>query len=82
MLKYSCEHIIRFVKIIENSEKYGSPLSKNISELALDINQEVLAEAEKEVQKIAVKLMAPLVLCIFPVTFIIIFAPIALSSQF
>ena len=61
------------------AERFGTGVSKTLRQLSLTMRDKQSQRAEKAVQEIPVKLLFPLILCIMPVTFLIIFGPILLQ---
>lgn len=77
--RYPNQHVLNFCNIISESIQHGTPIVQSLQSFADDVESQHYLYAEQQIQKIPVKLLAPLMLCIFPVTFIIIFMPIILS---
>ena len=78
-LFYPSKLVQTFCNIVIESIQYGTPIITSIQSFAKDVENQHFLYAEQQIQKIPVKLLAPLMICIFPVTFIIIFMPILIS---
>ena len=63
---------------IHQSESTGSPLSHVLSNEAKAARSERLHGLEAEAQKLPIKLLFPLLVFIFPITLVIVLAPILL----
>ncbi|HUO56841.1 MAG TPA: type II secretion system F family protein [bacterium] len=61
------------------AERFGTGVSKTLRQLSLTMRDKQSQRAEKAVQEMPVKLLFPLILCIMPVTFLIIFGPVLLQ---
>lgn len=70
--------IPHFVTASIQSLKYGSQLAETLLNQADQARQQQIVEAEKRAQEVGVKLLFPLLLCFFPVTFLIILGPLFL----
>jgi len=71
--------VSNFVASIIQAEETGGSLADVLAEQARQRRQERFARAEKQANEAPVKMLAPLVLLLFPVTFIIIAFPIVLE---
>ncbi|HMQ11078.1 MAG TPA: type II secretion system F family protein [Oligoflexia bacterium] len=77
--RYPNKYVLSFCNILIDSIQHGTPIVESLQSFANDVENQIYLDAEQQIQKTPVKLLAPLMLCIFPVTFIIIFMPIILS---
>lgn len=68
-----------FASSVIQAEKFGTGVSKTLRQLAVTLRDKRSQRAEKAVQELPVKLLLPLILCIMPVTFLIIFGPLLLQ---
>jgi tight adherence protein C len=68
-----------FVTSLIQAERFGTGVAKTLRQLALTMRDKQSQRAEKAVQEMPVKLLLPLIFCIMPVTFMIIFGPIILQ---
>lgn len=62
-----------------HAEKFGTGISQTLQQLSITMRDKQSQRAEKAVQEMPVKMLIPLILCIMPVTFIIIFGPVILQ---
>jgi tight adherence protein C len=63
---------------IRQSEELGAGLGPLLRLQAGDLRREIYLKAEERAQKAQVRMLFPLILCIFPVLFLLLFVPIAL----
>lgn len=77
--KFQLEAFYYLAFAIQQSEKLGSSVTSTLDSVAQELQSQIYSQAEMEAQKVPLKMMLPLIGLIFPVTFIIIFAPIFLS---
>ncbi len=68
-----------FTTSLIHAEKFGTGVAKTLGQLSLTMRDKQSQRAEKAVQELPVKMLLPLILCILPVTFIVIFGPILLQ---
>ena len=68
-----------FTTSVIQAERFGTGISKTLQQLSITIRDKQSQRAEKAVQEMPVKLLFPLIFFIMPVTFLIIFGPIALQ---
>jgi tight adherence protein C len=68
-----------FVSSVAQAERFGTGVARTLRQLSLTLRDKRTQKAEKEVQELPVKLLLPLILCIMPVTFLIIFGPVVLQ---
>jgi tight adherence protein C len=66
-----------FVQALVQADRMGTPLGKVLRILATQLRVERTQRAEKLANEAPVKLLIPLIGCIFPTIFIILFGPIA-----
>lgn len=59
------------------AQLYGADLARVLRELASQVRDRLYLDAEQRALRAPVKMIAPLVLCIFPCTFIVLAFPIA-----
>ena len=65
-----------FVQALVHSDRMGTPLGKVLRVLSTQMRVERTQRAEKLANEAPVKLLLPLVLCIFPTLFLMLFGPI------
>lgn len=65
--------------VIEQSETMGTSLVELLTMQSEEIRHRIFKLAESEAQKAPVKILIPMLLCIFPVVFIILFVPIGIQ---
>jgi len=68
-----------FTTSVIQAERFGTGIAKTLQQLSLTIRDKQSQRAEKAVQEMPVKLLFPLIFCIMPVTFLIIFGPVLLQ---
>jgi tight adherence protein C len=68
-----------FTTSLIQAERFGTGIAKTLRQLSLTMRDKQSQKAEKAVQEMPVKMLLPLVFCIMPVTFLIIFGPILLQ---
>lgn len=73
------QELSNLASVIEQSETMGSSLIELLSLQSDEIRYRIFKQAESEAQKAPVKILIPMLLCIFPVVFIILFVPISLQ---
>lgn len=71
--------IAAFTSMLVQTEKFGTPIARALSVFADGIRQKRRQRAEEMAAKTTVKMIFPLVLCIFPSMFIVLLAPAVLS---
>lgn len=64
-----------FVKAITQAEKYGVSIAAVMRNQSVEMRFKRKARAEGEALKVPVKIIFPLITCIFPVLFIVVLAP-------
>ena len=72
----------QFVNMLTQTERFGTPISKALSRFSEDLRTKRRQHAEQQASKTKIKIIFPLVLCIFPCIFIVLLAPaiLAISS--
>jgi tight adherence protein C len=73
-----------FVNMLVQTERFGTPLSKSLGYFADSLRTRRRQQAEEMAAKTTVKLVFPLVFCIFPSLFVVLLVPalIALKTSF
>lgn len=71
--------IAAFTSMLAQTEKFGTPIARALSVFADGVRQKRRQRAEEMAAKTTVKMIFPLVLCIFPSMFIVLLAPAVLS---
>jgi len=64
-----------FVNMLMQTERFGTPIARALSNFADGIRQKRRQRAEEMAAKTTVKIIFPLVLCIFPSIFIVLLGP-------
>ena len=64
-----------FVSMLTQTERFGSPILKALREYAEEIREKRQQRAEEAASKTKIKIVFPLVLCIFPCLFVVLLAP-------
>ncbi|MBI3593999.1 MAG: type II secretion system F family protein [Nitrospirae bacterium] len=67
-----------FILALIQTDQTGSPLSGTLRDLSVDIKTQRFQQAEKRAYQMPVKMLIPLLGCIFPAVFILIFEPLVL----
>ena len=68
-----------FVNMLMQTERFGTPIARALSQFGDGIRQKRRQRAEELAAKTTVKIIFPLVLCIFPSLFIVLLGPPGLS---
>jgi tight adherence protein C len=71
----------QFVGMLTQSEKFGTPIARSLLVFSESLRTKRLLKAEELAAKTTVKLIFPLVLCIFPAMFIVLLGPAILSIR-
>lgn len=64
-----------FVNMLSQTERFGTPIARALSNFGDNIRQKRRQKAEELAAKTTVKIIFPLVLCIFPSLFIVLLGP-------
>lgn len=73
------EEFTQFVSMLTQTDKFGTPIAKALSRFSEDIRLKRKQAAEEAASKTKIKIIFPLVLCIFPCLFIVLLAPAVLN---
>jgi tight adherence protein C len=73
------EEFTAFVSMLAQTDRFGTPIIRALSRLSEDIRGKRKQRAEEAASKTKIKIIFPLVLCIFPCIFIVLLAPAILS---
>jgi tight adherence protein C len=73
------EEFAGFVSMLAQTDRFGTPIIRALSRYSDDIRQKRRQKAEEAAAKTKIKIIFPLVLCIFPCIFIVLLAPAVLS---
>lgn len=73
------EEFSAFVSMLAQTDRFGTPIIRALSRLSQDIRGKRKQHAEEAAAKTKIKIIFPLVLCIFPCIFIVLLAPAILS---
>lgn len=65
----------RFIKSIIQAEEFGVPISRVVRTQAEELRVKRRQRAEEQAAKVALKLLFPMLFCMFPVLFILILTP-------
>jgi tight adherence protein C len=71
--------VAAFTSMLAQTEKFGTPIARALSVFADGVRQKRRQRAEEMAAKTTVKMIFPLVICIFPSMFIVLLAPAVLS---
>lgn len=73
------EEFTSFVNMLTQTDRFGTPIIRALSRFSEDIRSKRRQRAEEAAAKTKIKIIFPLVLCIFPCIFIVLLAPALLS---
>ena len=73
------EEFRSFVGMLTQTDKFGTPIAKALSRFSEEIRTKRKQAAEEAAAKTKIKIIFPLVLCIFPCIFIVLLAPAVLN---
>jgi tight adherence protein C len=73
------EEFTAFVNMLTQTDRFGTPIIRALSRFSEDIRLKRRQHAEEAAAKTKIKIIFPLVLCIFPCIFIVLLAPALLS---
>ena len=73
------EEFAQFVSMLSQTDKFGTPILRALSRFSDDIRTKRRQKAEEAAAKTKIKIIFPLVLCIFPCIFIVLLAPAVLN---
>jgi tight adherence protein C len=69
------EEFASFVSMLVQTDRFGTPLTKALSRFSEELRMKRRQHAEEQATKTKIKIIFPLVLCIFPCIFIVLLAP-------
>ncbi len=73
------EEFNQFVSMLTQTDRFGTPIAKALARFSEDIRSKRRQHAEEAASKTKIKIIFPLVLCIFPCLFIVLLAPAVLN---
>ncbi len=73
------EEFNQFVGMLTQTDRFGTPIAKALTRFSEDIRTKRRQHAEEAASKTKIKIIFPLVLCIFPCLFIVLLAPAVLN---
>jgi tight adherence protein C len=73
------EEFRSFVGMLTQTDKFGTPIAKALTRFSEEIRTKRKQAAEEAAAKTKIKIIFPLVLCIFPCIFIVLLAPAVLN---
>jgi tight adherence protein C len=73
------DEFVAFVSMLTQSDRFGTPIIKALSRFSEELRQKRSQHAEEAAAKTKIKIIFPLVLCIFPCLFIVLLAPAMMS---
>jgi tight adherence protein C len=73
------EEFTAFASMLAQTDRFGTPIIRALSRLSEEIRLKRKQRAEEAAAKTKIKIIFPLVLCIFPCIFIVLLAPAILS---
>ncbi len=73
------EEFAAFVSMLVQSDRFGTPIIKALGRFSEELRMKRRQHAEEAAAKTKIKIIFPLVLCIFPCIFIVLLAPAVLS---
>jgi tight adherence protein C len=69
----------QFVGMLTQSEKFGTPVARSLAVFAEALRTKRTLQAEEMAAKTAIKLVFPLMFCIFPAMFVVLLGPAVIS---
>jgi tight adherence protein C len=73
------EEFSAFVSMLTQTDRFGTPIIRALSRFSEEIRSKRRQRAEEAAAKTKIKIIFPLVLCIFPCIFIVLLAPAILN---
>lgn len=73
------EEFNQFVGMLTQTDRFGTPIAKALARFSEEIRTKRKQHAEEAASKTKIKIIFPLVLCIFPCLFIVLLAPAVLN---
>lgn len=73
------EEFAQFVNMLTQTDRFGTPIIRALSRFSEEIRLKRRQRAEEAAAKTKIKIIFPLVLCIFPCIFIVLLAPAIMS---
>ncbi len=73
------DELVAFTSMLTETDRFGTPILKALIEFSEEVRLKRRQGAEEAAAKTKVKIIFPLVLCIFPCLFIVLLAPALLS---
>lgn len=73
------EELTAFVSMLAETDRFGSPITAALSQFSDDLRNKRRQQAEEAAAKTKVKIIFPLVLCIFPCIFLVLLVPAMLG---
>jgi tight adherence protein C len=73
------DEITSFVSMLIQSDRFGTPIVRSLSRFSEELRMKRRQHAEEQAAKTKIKIIFPLVLCIFPCLFIVLLAPAMLT---
>jgi tight adherence protein C len=73
------EEFNQFVGMLTQTDRFGTPIAKALTRFSEEIRTKRKQHAEEAASKTKIKIIFPLVLCIFPCIFIVLLAPAVLN---
>ena len=69
------EEFQQFVSMLQQTDRFGTPVTKALARFSEELRLKRRQRAEEAASKTKIKIIFPLVLCIFPCIFIVLLAP-------
>ena len=73
------EELAAFVSMLSETDRFGSPITKALGDFSEELRTKRRQHAEEAAAKTKVKIIFPLVLCIFPCIFLVLLVPAILD---
>jgi tight adherence protein C len=73
------EVVQQFVSMLVQTERFGTPIARSLGQFADSLRLQRMQKAEEIAAKTTVKLIFPLVACVFPALFLVLLGPAVLA---
>ena len=77
--RMALQELTEFTSLLAETDRFGTPIARALIDFAQQLRTKRRQRAEEAAAKLKVKIIFPLVLCIFPCTFVILLGPALLN---